>query len=209
MVKLMYEMTMLSKSQKLYSKYTKKLDNVRNSIKDFSKVSPAKILKLRNYNLVRFASFIFEMELLNDLESQDKSLTAAFLYEQMDTYSLNEVFKQEKECLYLENKSALKPDMSFLHRMIIETLKVGVDLDVFGDLLKDFVSNNDQLRSLKYEVLKVFYAEMQGNLANFDKEQFESMNYNINALFSSLVEKEPKKKDVLQPLFSHNDDKQR
>ena len=75
---------MLLKSKYIYSTNTKKLNKVRENIKDVSHVKENTILKLRDYNLARFATFVFQMEMLNRLEDEDRGITAAFLYEQMD-----------------------------------------------------------------------------------------------------------------------------
>ena len=93
--------------------------------------------------------------------------------------------------------------------MIIETVKLNVDLDVLAGLLKGFVSDNSKVKNFRQSVLDFFYSDMRRDFKNFDKEKFEGIEWNINALFSSLIEKAPQKKEVLQPLFSNNDDKQR
>ena len=207
--KLIPEFFMLLKSKYIYSTYTKKLNKVRENIKDVSHVKENTILKLRDYNLARFATFVFQMEMLNRLEDEDRGITAAFLYEQMDDYALTEILNQEKECLYLEEKSNLKSEFACLYYMIIETVKLNVDLDVLAGLLKGFVSDNSKVKNFRQSVLDFFYSDMRRDFKNFDKEKFEGIEWNINALFSSLIEKAPQKKEVLQPLFSNNDDKQR
>ena len=207
--KLIPEFFMLLKSKYIYSSYTKKLNRVRENIKGVSHVKENTILKLRDYNLARFATFVFQMEMLNRLEDEDRGITAAFLYEQMDDYALTEILNQEKECLYLEEKSNLKSEFASLYYMIIETVKLNVDLDVLAGLLKGFVSDNSKVKNFRLGVLDFFYSDMRSDFKNFDKEKFEGIEWNINALFSSLIEKAPQKKEVLQPLFSNNDDKQR
>ena len=207
--KLIPEFFMLLKSKYIYSSYTKKLNKVREKIKGVSHVKENTILKLRDYNLARFATFVFQMEMLNRLEDEDRGITAAFLYEQMDDYALTEILNQEKECLYLEEKSNLKSEFACLYYMIIETVKLNVDLDVLAGLLKGFVSDNSKVKNFRLGVLDFFYSDMRSDFKNFDKEKFEGIKWNINALFSSLIEKAPQKKEVLQPLFSNNDDKQR
>lgn len=144
-VKLVPEIKTIYKAENIYKLYTKKMNRIKRKLKDFSKIDEKFVIKLEKLNLVRFGSFLIEMNLFKMLEEENKPYTVNFLAEQINSYALDDIFQQELECLKLTeafnlnlNTNVVSENFDFcLNFLILETVNIGVDLEIIADLLKN------------------------------------------------------------------------
>ena len=154
---LIPEAKFFKKTIDIYHKYTNKINRIKRRFKLSSDIREKDILKLRDYNFVRFQSLLYQMDMLKVLEEQERGLTCDFLSEQLDPYALSDVFYQEQESLDLVN--ALKLNLNtdvlssgfsfFFNNIVVDTVDSGVDLEVVQNLLEPFVKNQNDILRLK------------------------------------------------------------
>lgn len=191
---LIPEAKFFKKTIDIYHKYTNKINRIKRRFKLSSDIREKDILKLRDYNFVRFQSLLYQMDMLKVLEEQERGLTCDFLSEQLDPYALSDVFYQEQESLDLVN--ALKLNLNtdvlssgfsfFFNNIVVDTVDSGVDLEVVQNLLEPFVKNQNDILRLKKAAMKEYKRQLCLSFGNYDKERFDNLRYNLNFLFSSM-----------------------
>lgn len=191
---LIPEAKIFKKTIDIYHKYTNKINRIKRRFKLSSDIREKDILKLRDYNFVRFQSLLYQMDMLKVLEEQERGLTCDFLSEQLDPYALSDVFYQEQESLDLVN--ALKLNLNtdvlssgfsfFFNNIVVDTVDSGVDLEVVQNLLEPFVKNQNDILRLKKAAMKEYKRQLCLSFGNYDKERFDNLRYNLNFLFSSM-----------------------
>ena len=193
-VRLIPEAKIFKKTRDIYHKYTNKINRIKRRFKLSSDIREKDILKLRDYNFVRFQSLLYQMDMLKVLEEQERGLTCDFLSEQLDPYALSDVFYQEQESLDLVN--ALKLNLNtdvlssgfsfFFNNIVVDTVDSGVDLEVVQNLLEPFVKNQNDILRLKKAAMNEYKRQLCLSFGNYDKERFDNLRYNLNFLFSSM-----------------------
>lgn len=191
---LIPEAKFFKKSIDIYRKYTNKINRIKRRFKLSSDIREKDILKLRDYNFVRFQSILYQMDMFNVLEEQERGLTCDFISEQLDPYALSDVFYQEQESLDLVNalKLNLNTDMLssgfsfFFNNIVVDTVDSGVDLEVVQNLLEPFVKNQNDILRLKKAAMNEYKRQLYLSVGNYDKERFDNLRYNLNVLFSSM-----------------------
>lgn len=191
---LIPEAKFFKKSIDIYRKYTNKINRIKRRFKLSSDIHEKDILKLRDYNFVRFQSILYQMDMFNVLEEQERGLTCDFISEQLDPYALSDVFYQEQESLDLVNalKLNLNTDMLssgfsfFFNNIVVDTVDSGVDLEVVQNLLEPFVKNQNDILRLKKAAMNEYKRQLYLSVGNYDKERFDNLRYNLNVLFSSM-----------------------
>lgn len=191
---LIPEAKIFKKTIDIYHKYTNKINRIKRRFKLSSDIREKDILKLRDYNFVRFQSLLYQMDMLKVLEEQERGLTCDFLSEQLDPYALSDVFYQEQESLDLVN--ALKLNLNtdvlssgfsfFFNNIVVDTVDSGVDLEVVQNLLEPFVKNQNDILRLKKAAMNEYKRQLCLSFGNYDKERFDNLRYNLNFLFSSM-----------------------
>ena len=191
---LIPEAKIFKKTIDIYHKYTNKINRIKRRFKLSSDIREKDILKLRDYNFVRFQSLLYQMDMLKVLEEQERGLTCDFLSEQLDPYALSDVFYQEQESLDLVN--ALKLNLNtdvlssgfsfFFNNIAVDTVDSGVDLEVVQNLLEPFVKNQNDILRLKKAAMNEYKRQLCLSFGNYDKERFDNLRYNLNFLFSSM-----------------------
>lgn len=191
---LIPEAKFFKKTIDIYHKYTNKINRIKRRFKLSSDIREKDILKLRDYNFVRFQSLLYQMDMLKVLEEQERGLTCDFLSEQLDPYALSDVFYQEQESLDLVN--ALKLNLNtdvlssgfsfFFNNIVVDTVDSGVDLEVVQNLLEPFVKNQNDILRLKKAAMNEYKRQLCLSFGNYDKERFDNLRYNLNFLFSSM-----------------------
>ena len=191
---LIPEAKFFKKTIDIYHKYTYKINRIKRRFKLSSDIREKDILKLRDYNFVRFQSLLYQMDMLKVLEEQERGLTCDFLSEQLDPYALSDVFYQEQESLDLVN--ALKLNLNtdvlssgfsfFFNNIVVDTVDSGVDLEVVQNLLEPFVKNQNDILRLKKAAMNEYKRQLCLSFGNYDKERFDNLRYNLNFLFSSM-----------------------
>lgn len=191
---LIPEAKFFKKTIDIYRKYTNKINRIKRRFKLSSDIHEKDILKLRDYNFVRFQSILYQMDMFNVLEEQERGLTCDFISEQLDPYALSDVFYQEQESLDLVNalKLNLNTDMLssgfsfFFNNIVVDTVDSGVDLEVVQNLLEPFVKNQNDILRLKKAAMNEYKRQLYLSVGNYDKERFDNLRYNLNVLFSSM-----------------------
>lgn len=191
---LIPEAKFFKKTIDIYRKYTNKINRIKRRFKLSSDIRERDILKLRDYNFVRFQSILYQMDMFNVLEEQERDLTCDFISEQLDPYALSDVFYQEQESLDLVNalKLNLNTDMLssgfsfFFNNIVVDTVDSGVDLEVVQNLLEPFVKNQNDILRLKKAAMNEYKRQLYLSVGNYDKERFDNLRYNLNVLFSSM-----------------------
>lgn len=191
---LIPEAKFFKKTIDIYRKYTNKINRIKRRFKLSSDIREKDILKLRDYNFVRFQSILYQMDMLKVLEEQERGLTCDFISEQLDPYALSDVFYQEQESLDLVNalKLNLNTDMLslgfsfFFNNIVVDTVDSGVDLEVVQNLLEPFVKNQNDILRLKKAAMNEYKRQLYLSVGNYDKERFDNLRYNLNVLFSSM-----------------------
>lgn len=191
---LIPEAKFFKKTIDIYRKYTNKINRIKRRFKLSSDIREKDILKLRDYNFVRFQSILYQMDMFNVLEEQERGLTCDFISEQLDPYALSDVFYQEQESLDLVNalKLNLNTDMLssgfsfFFNNIVVDTVDSGVDLEVVQNLLEPFVKNQNDILRLKKAAMNEYKRQLYLSVGNYDKERFDNLRYNLNVLFSSM-----------------------
>ena len=191
---LIPEAKFFKKTIDIYRKYTNKINRIKRRFKLSSDIREKDILKLRDYNFVRFQSILYQMDMFNVLEEQERGLTCDFISEQLDPYALSDVFYQEQESLDLVNalKLNLNTDMLssgfsfFFNNIVVDTVDSGVDLEVVQNLLEPFVKNQNDILRLKKAAMNEYERQLYLSVGNYDKERFDNLRYNLNVLFSSM-----------------------
>lgn len=191
---LIPEAKFFKKTIDIYRKYTNKINRIKRRFKLSSDIREKDILKLRDYNFVRFQSILYQMDMFNVLEEQERGLTCDFISEQLDPYALSDVFYQEQESLDLVN--ALKLNLNtevlssgfsfFFNNIVVDTVDSGVDLEVVQNLLEPFVKNQNDILRLKKAAMNEYKRQLYLSVGNYDKERFDNLRYNLNVLFSSM-----------------------
>ena len=72
---LIPEAKFFKKTIDIYRKYTNKINRIKRRFKLSSDIREKDILKLRDYNFVRFQSILYQMDMFNVLEEQERGLT--------------------------------------------------------------------------------------------------------------------------------------
>ena len=191
---LIPEAIFFKKTIDVYRKYTQKINRIKRRFKLSSDIREKDILKLRDYNFVRFQSILSQMDMFNVLEEQERGLTCDFISEQLDPYALSDVFYQEQESLELVNAlklnlntDVLSPSFSFFfNNIVVDTVDSGVDLGVVQNLLEPFVKNQNDILRLKKAAMNEYKRQLFLSVGNYDKERFDNLRYNLNILFSSM-----------------------
>ncbi|MGN0929819.1 MAG: hypothetical protein ACI4N3_04220 [Alphaproteobacteria bacterium] len=171
----------------------------KKGLKDLSKLDEKTVIKLRDYNFVRFFTVLRQMDIIANCHEKDKGFLAESLVDMLNPYSIAEIFYSEWELLdtVKVNKLDLNANIGtdgfdffvgkYLYELLERYIELGFDLDMLRHAISIFTDDVD-LNSIKKEVMKVYDMKIR-SLEGFDlgAEYFKDMKYNINVFFTSGV----------------------
>lgn len=189
------------------NKIIKSINKIKSKIKNVSKVNEKTVIKLRDYNFIRFYNVLNQIDMILQCQDNEQYTLSESLGEMTDPNSLSEIFYQELELLNLAKYNGLKLNANvgtdgfdfFLGKYIYHFLERNVDFDILRNCVSIFTDEVD-LASIEKEVMKKYNMKFNGS-ERFDlgADYFKDMKYNINLFFTSNVEDFYISEDAIAP----------